>query len=120
LAFGQVAALVDRLGQMTRIGRADEDDCDCWLGKTERQRGRSCRPACRKIPGEDLAGDQDGAAFGGALQVERISLMKVGSRKFASDFPAGESRIRTIGTAWRDQRLWFQQPPGSRSRCRLS
>src|SRR3984893_5467262 len=28
-----------RLVQMTRIGRADEGDGDCWLGKTERQGG---------------------------------------------------------------------------------
>jgi hypothetical protein len=59
---------------MTRIGRADEGDCDCWLRKTERQSGRSCRPACLKIRSEDLAGDHDGAAFGGALQINEQVL----------------------------------------------
>jgi hypothetical protein len=81
----------NRLGQMTRIGRADEGDCDCWLGKTERQSGRSCRSACPEIRGEDLAGDNDSAAFAGALQVN--------------------AQVLTVWTKWRLNH--FNAPIGS-------
>jgi hypothetical protein len=54
---------------MTRIGRANEGDGDCWLGKAARQSRRYRRPARFKIAREDLPGDHYRATFGGALQV---------------------------------------------------
>ena len=38
-----------RLMQMTRIGRANEDDSNCWLGKADRQSLSRRRPAHLKI-----------------------------------------------------------------------
>ena len=58
-----------RLAQMTRIGRANEGDGDCWLGKAERQSRSHRRLARFKIAGEDLPGDHYRATFGGALQL---------------------------------------------------
>ena len=58
-----------RLMQMTRIGRANEDDSNCWLGKADRQSLSRRRPARLKIAGEDLPGDHYRATFGGAFQV---------------------------------------------------
>ena len=58
-----------RLVQMTRIGRANEGDGDCWLSKAERQSRRRRRPVRFTIAGEDLPGDHYRATFGGVLQV---------------------------------------------------
>ena len=59
---------------MTRIGRANEGDGDCWLGKAERHRRLRRRLARFKIAGEDLPGDHYRATFGGALQVNEQVL----------------------------------------------
>jgi len=40
---------------MTRIGRANEDDGDYWLGKAERQSGLRRRLARSKVAGEDIS-----------------------------------------------------------------
>jgi len=57
------------LVQMTRIGRANEGDGDCWLGKAERQNRDHAGWRAFKIAGEDLPRDHDRATFGGTLQV---------------------------------------------------
>jgi hypothetical protein len=54
---------------MTRIGRANEGDGDCWLGKAERQNRDHAGWRAFKIAGEDLPRDHDRATFGGTLQV---------------------------------------------------
>ena len=59
---------------MTRIGRANEGDGDCWLGKAERQSRLRRRLARLKVAGEDLPGDHDRAPFGGAPQVNEQVL----------------------------------------------
>ena len=54
---------------MTRIGRANKGDGDCWLGKAERQSRSRRRLARLKVAGEDLPRDHDRVTFGGTLQV---------------------------------------------------
>jgi hypothetical protein len=60
---------------MSWVGRADEGDRNCGLGKAERQRGRRCRSMSSGTLGEDLPGDHDGAAVCRAPQVNEQILM---------------------------------------------
>src|SRR6267378_6588327 len=76
-----------RLVQMTRIGRADEGDGDCWLGKTERQGGLHRRLAPLKVAGEDLPSDHDRAAVGGPLQINQ-QVLSVWTKRRLNRFDA--------------------------------
>src|SRR6516165_885677 len=71
---------------MTRIGRANEGDGDCWLSKAERQ-SRRRRPVRFKIAGEDLPGDHYRATLGGALQVNE-QVLPVWTKRRLNHFDA--------------------------------